>query len=204
MNELDQALTDLQSIRRQVARATTFRGYGPLTLAGTSVLAVVAAWVQTAWVSRAAEPMMAYLAVWVGTAVVACGMIGREMWARTRRIHSGLANEMLLMAVEQFMPAMGVGALVTMTLVRFAPQAAWMLPGLWMVISALGIFASCRFLPKGMVMAGVWYVLAGVFALALGNGRALSPWTMGVGYGVGQMMFAAALWLAAREGQDGR
>jgi hypothetical protein len=35
MNDLNKALGDISSIRRQVAHATEFRGYGPATLAGT-------------------------------------------------------------------------------------------------------------------------------------------------------------------------
>jgi len=35
MNDLNKALGDISGIRRQVAHATEFRGYGPVTLAGT-------------------------------------------------------------------------------------------------------------------------------------------------------------------------
>jgi hypothetical protein len=35
MNDLNKALGDISSIRRQVAHATEFRGYGPATLVGT-------------------------------------------------------------------------------------------------------------------------------------------------------------------------
>ena len=39
MNDLNKALGDISSIRRQVARSTEFRGYGPATLAATGVFA---------------------------------------------------------------------------------------------------------------------------------------------------------------------
>jgi hypothetical protein len=42
MSDLNQALVDIRSIRRQVAITTEFRGYGPLTLSTTAVLAVLA------------------------------------------------------------------------------------------------------------------------------------------------------------------
>src|ERR1035441_4933563 len=35
MNDLNRALGDISSIRRQMARSTEFHGYGPATLAGT-------------------------------------------------------------------------------------------------------------------------------------------------------------------------
>jgi hypothetical protein len=36
MSDLNQALVDIRSIRRQVAITTEFRGYGPLTLSTTA------------------------------------------------------------------------------------------------------------------------------------------------------------------------
>ena len=35
MNDLNRALGDIDSIRRQMARTTEFRGYGPTTLASS-------------------------------------------------------------------------------------------------------------------------------------------------------------------------
>ena len=46
MNDLNRALGDINSIRRQMARSTEFRGYGPATLAATGLIAVLAAGAQ--------------------------------------------------------------------------------------------------------------------------------------------------------------
>jgi hypothetical protein len=77
-----------------------------------------------------------------------------------------------------------------------------MLPGMWQVIFSLGVFASCRFLPRATLAAGVWYLLTGLSSLALGDNRALSPWGMGVPYGAGQMLVAGILLFAMREGRN--
>jgi hypothetical protein len=124
------------------------------------------------------------------------------MYARTRRIHSGLADEMIRMAVEQFLPSVGVGGLLTLVLVRFAPGALWMLPGLWQVIFSLGVFSSCRFLPRAAGAVGIWYLLTGLTSLALADTRALSPWSMGIPYGIGQMLVATILLFNAKEDKD--
>ena len=58
-----------------------------------------------------------------------------------------------------------------------------MLPGIWQIIFSLGVFSSCRFLPRPMVAAGVWYLLTGLICLSLGDTRALSPWAMGIPFG---------------------
>jgi hypothetical protein len=202
MNDLNKALGDIGSIRRQMARSTEFRGYGPATLAGTGVLAIAAAAAQAFLLPDPASHIGAYLGIWISTAILSASFIGAEMYARTRRIHSGMADEMIRMAVEQFLPSVVAGALVTLVLARFVPVSLWMLPGIWQVVFSLGVFSSCRFLPRPMAAAGVWYLLTGLACLALADNRALSPWAMGIPYGAGQVLVAAILFFAAREGSD--
>ena len=202
MNDLNRALGDISSIRRQVARSTEFRGYGPATLAATGGIAILAATAQTLWLPDPANRIAAYLAIWISTAVVSAGLIGVQMVTRTHRMHSGMADEMIRMAVEQFLPAAVAGALMTIVLAGSVTSALWMLPGLWQVIFSLGVFSSCRFLPRPMAAAGVWYVLTGMACIMLANGRALSPWAMGIPYGAGQLLVAGILFFTARKGSD--
>jgi hypothetical protein len=199
MNDLHKALGDISSIRRQMARSTQFRGYGPATLASTALFAVLAAGAQTLWVPDAPSHVGTYLSVWIWTALVSAGLIAVQMHTRTRRIHSGLADEMIRMAIAQFLPSVIAGALLTVALVRFVPQELWMIPGLWQIIFSLGIFSSCRFLPRPMVAAGAWYLMTGLFCVSLGDARAFSPWAMGIPYGVGQMLVAGVLFFTAKE-----
>jgi hypothetical protein len=202
MTELHQALTDISSIRRQMARTAEFRGYGPATLASTAVLAVAAAFAQMRFVPHPARHPIDYLAVWLSTAILSGALIAIQTGTRTRRMHSGMANEMILQAVEQFLPAAAAGALLTCVLVRHAPEAVWMLPGLWQIVFALGVFASCRFLPRPMMAAGAWYLLTGLISIGRGDERAMNPWTMGLAFGVGQLLVAAILLATSGEAAD--
>jgi hypothetical protein len=202
MSELHRALGDIGRIRRQVAGATEFRGYGPTTLAATGGLAAVAAWVQAVWVPDPVGHFGFFLWVWLTTATLGATVTGVQMATRSRRMHSGLSDEMIRQAVEQFLPCVGAGALMTVAVVRYVPGVEWMLPGLWQVIFSLGVFSSCRFLPRMMHAAGAWYLVTGMVCVALGGERALAPWTMGVAFGVGQMLVATILYVAAREGAD--
>jgi fumarate reductase subunit D len=202
MDDLNKALGDISSIRRQVARATEFRGYGPATLAATGVLAVLAACSQALWLSHPAEHVSAYLAIWITTALVSASLIAIQTVTRAHRVHSGMADEMIHMAVEQFLPSAGAGALLTLVLARSVPSAIWMLPGLWQIIFSLGVFSSCRFLPRAMIAAGAWYLLAGLTCITLGDSRALSPWTMGIAYGGGQLLVAAILLFTSAKETD--
>src|SRR5262245_15891130 len=147
MPDLDRALTDIRAMKTQLARGTEFRGYGPVTFAVTGVLALLAAWAQTRWIADPAAAPLAYVGLWAATAIVSTIIIAIEVVTRSRRVHSGLADEMIMSAAEQLLPAMVTGALLTFVMMRFAPQSAWMLPGLWQIVLSLGVFASCRSLP---------------------------------------------------------
>ena len=195
MKELQQALSEIHSIRTQVARGTEFRGYGPASIAASGILALAVAAAQTQWMAKSAKAdLVVWLGVWAGTAVVSVFLTGFETFVRARRVHVGFAKEMVQSAVAQFLPAVMVGFLLAVVMMRVAPQECWMLPGLWELIFSLGVFASCRFLPRQMFAVGVWYLAAGLFCLVAGSAtRSLSPWTMGVPFGVGQLLVAAVL-----------
>jgi hypothetical protein len=202
MSDLHSALSDISTIRKQMARSTQFRGYGPATLAGTGLFALLAAAAQAFWLPDPTNHLPAYLCLWIGTAVLSSVVAAVQIYTRTRRLHSGLSDEMIRTAVEQFLPAVGAGVLITGVLVWFAPSVLWMLPGLWQVIYSLGVFSSCRFLPRPIIAAGAWYLFSGLVCLALGDFRALAPWTMGFAFGAGQLLVAAILHMAAPENED--
>jgi hypothetical protein len=199
MDELHKALGDISSIRRQMAHSTEFRGYGPATLAATGFLAILSAGAQAVWLPEPAGHVLTYLALWSTTAILSASLIGVQTVTRSQRMHSGMADAMIRMAVEQFLPAAGAGAILTLVLLRNVPSALWMLPGLWQIIYGLGVFSSCRFLPRPMSLAGLWYLFTGLICISLGDNRALSPWTMGISFGVGQLLVAAILLFAAQE-----
>jgi hypothetical protein len=194
MNDLNKALADIAAIRIQMARGAEFRAYGPITVAATGFLAVIAAAIQALWLPDPAADAFSYVALWIATAAISVALVGAEMVARAHRIHSGLADEMIHAATEQFIPAGVAGALLTFVLFRFAPESLWMLPGLWQIIFSLGFLASCRSLPRPMYAVGVWYLSAGLIGLALASGaHSLSPWAMAVPFGIGQLLMAAIL-----------
>lgn len=202
MDDLNRALGDISSIRQQIARTTEFRGYGPATLAATGIFAIAAAAAQALWLPDPLKHITSYLSIWIVTALVSAGLIAVQTVTRAHRMHSGIANEMIYMAVEQFLPAAGAGALLTLVLSQYASSAIWMLPGLWQLIFSLGVFSSCRFLPRAMVAAGMWYLITGLTCIALGESRGFSPWTMGVSFGVGQFLASGILFFNASEASD--
>jgi hypothetical protein len=200
MTELQRALAEISEIRGAIAEVNDFRGYGPVSVAASGVLALAVASAQAHWTMRFAADPRTYFAVWIGVAALAASMTSLETFKRTRRVHADLAVPMMLRALEPFAPALIAGALLTAVLFRFAPQALWLLPGLWQIVFSLGVFASRRFLPRQMTIVGLWYLGAGLVSIAACSGGAVcSPWVMGVPFGVGQLLVAAILRYGFRE-----
>ena len=200
MRDLEKALADIAAIRVQIAAGTAFRGYGPTTVACTGGLAFLVASMQSVWLDDPDGQPFLWLAGWIVTAAVSIGMVGAEMRLRSRRHHCGLADAMLRHAIEQFLPAAATGGLLALSFGRFAPEAMWMLPTLWQILVSLGLFASARSLPGGVVLAAAWYFVSAFVTLILtSQTHSLSPWSMGLPFGIGQLLLAAVLYFASGE-----
>ncbi|MBR1124507.1 hypothetical protein JQ628_23475 [Bradyrhizobium lablabi] len=198
MRDLDKALDDILAIRSQIAAGTAFRGYGPATVAATGGVALLTAALQYQWLADPTSEPLTFLATWAAAALLSTILIWVEMRARSQRHHSGLADAMVYQAVGQFLPAGVAGALLAFMLWKIAPETLWMLPGFWQLLVGLGIFASVRSLPRTVALAGAWYFVAGFVVLLLASQtHALSPWTMGLPFAVGQLLMAALLHFAS-------
>lgn len=200
MTDLNQALIDIRSIRRQVANVTEFRGYGPLTLSATAVFALLGGAAQHLWLPRPASHPAQYLALWLSTGILSAALIVTQMLTRADRLHSGMADEMIRVAVAQFLPAAIAGIILPFVLLHITRNVFWMLPGLWQIVFSLGVFASCRCLPRPMLLAGAWFLLTGLAGVSLGGPRALAPVIMSVPYAVGMGFVAIVHYLSAKEG----
>ena len=190
--ELHNALAQIDEIRQSLARAQVFRGYRSLTTAFTGVVALFTAGVHGLWQPAHVETAVA---LWIGAAALSMIVVGTEMAVRCIRSGSALQKQMTLAAAEQFAPCVVAGALLTYVLLRFAPQAVWMLPGLWAMLLALGVLASRPVLPRGVTLVGAYYLLAGLLCLATGaHVASFSPIEMGLVFGTGQFLAAGVLW----------
>jgi type IV secretory pathway TrbD component len=191
--QLDDALLQIAQIRRQLARSEVFRGYRAATTAFSGLVALLASIVQALWLPATLE---AYLALWLIAAALSLAVVGSEMFISCRRAQSALRNEMTFSAIEQFAPSLVAGALLTLILVRFAPDALWLLPGVWAILFGLGIFASRRLLPGGAGAVGFWYLFTGFCSIALASQSRteFSAWHMGVMFGCGQLIAAGMLY----------
>lgn len=196
MTEINRALAEIATIRNQIAAARLFRGFGPAVIAGTGVLALLAAmWQNQQGVQGVAE----YFGLWLGVCALSLLLIGVEMWALSKRHHGGQALPFVWNMLERFLPAGLAGASIAAVLYRFAPEAIWLLPGLWQILIALGLFSAGASLPASLRIAAAWYFLAGLGSLILASSAGVTPWLMGLPFGFGQLLVALCLYLAGRE-----
>ena len=200
MRDLDKALADILAIRNQIAAGTAFRGYGPAAVACTAGLAAVTTGLQLLFLDDASAAPSTFLIGWLVTALIAAAIIGIEMRARSRRHHSGLADAMIYQAVEQMLPSGLAGVALAGVALQFAPEALWMLPGLWQILMGLAVFASARSLPSTVRIGGAWYFVAGITVLMLASrSHALSPLLMGAPFVIGQTLMAVILYVATEQ-----
>ncbi len=151
--------------------------------------------VQPYVVADPADDVYRYMALWIGMAVLSCVAVAIEMLVRLAMTPDRTHFELTRLAVEQFLPCVAAGVLVTVVLVRLAPQNVALLPGMWQILFSLGIFASARLLPKPIFAIGAWYLASGILVLILARGNAsLAPWCMGLPYGLGQLVAAGILY----------
>ena len=193
--QLHEALTQISEIRSQIARSETFRGYRSVTVGFSGVVGIAAGILQAVHIPQPEQQVSSYLMLWVSAAALCVLVVGWELAFRCYHAVSPRTTRLTLLAVEQFLPCIVAGALLTVVLVSTAKENLWMLPGLWAILFSLGVFASCRLLPKPTFWVGVFYLLAGGLILAVGKGEhALSPWLLGGTFGIGQLITAAILY----------
>ncbi len=127
--ELREALTQIAEIRQQMARGQVFRGYRAATTAFSGLVALVAAIVQRAALPAVRQPTAAgqvapgareFVLLWTAAAGICLVAVGIEMVVRTRR-SSQVQRQLTLLAVEQFVPSIAAGGLLTWVFFDYMP-----------------------------------------------------------------------------------
>ena len=178
-----------------MARTAVFRGYRSATAAFSGVVAIAAGVAQSILVPEPYKYMKGYLVIWLIAALLSVAAAAAEMILRCVKSRSPLQKELTVQAAEQFVPCLVAGALLTLVLDWFKRDLMWLLPGLWAILFALGIFASRRVLPGAISIVAGYYLLAGLICIAVTNQvTAVSPWTMALMFAPGQFLAAFVLW----------
>src|SRR4051794_10584690 len=148
----DRALDNLRFIRETMERAGTFTAISGWGIVAVGVVAMVAA-----GVSRLRPTVEWRVGTWVVTAA-AC--IALSMWATARKARrsdlsmvSGPAQKLAL----AFSPAMVVGALLTVALLRTGAND--LLPAVWMLLYGTAVVAGGAFSVRIIPVMGVCFMM---------------------------------------------
>ncbi|MEO1456696.1 MAG: hypothetical protein AAFV49_03895 [Pseudomonadota bacterium] len=201
MRDIDDALAEIASVRQQMARRTTFRGFGPQVLILTAVLAVGAGIAQS---PVAGGSVKGFIAWWSFVAAMSVGLIAAVAWHRARVFHDALAHSICATTALAFLPAGIAGAALALAVARVFPEAAPIIPGLWQVTLSLGVFAAAPSLPAGMRLVAGWYLISGVVCVLLAEpGGVPAPLMMALPFAIGQTIAASVFLTSERGRTDG-
>jgi len=193
MTELDRAIHQISEIHRHLARSEVYRGFRSIPIALSGVVGLLGGLFQERTIGT--SPGWDFVFYWSGVAgialVVSLSGIAVNYWKtddasnrrRTQRV------------VGQFIPGLSAGLLLTITL--YSRETTWVpiLPGVWTIFFSLGIFSARPYLPGAMGWLALGFLVAGCVLLLLApDGRSLSPWGMGLVFGVGQIASALILY----------
>jgi hypothetical protein len=198
--QIHQALDRISEIHQQVARGEVYRGYRSLPAALTGILALAAALVQPLAIGVDPSPI-AYVAFWVAVAPLGFLTCGGEIILAFVKESDSRARKRTRIVASQFVPCLVAGTLITATIVMSFPSAIALLPGIWAVLYGLGTFSVRPYLPRRSGWVALFFIVCGGAMLSMAeSGASLSPWGMGLTFGVGQFLTALILyWDLERE-----
>lgn len=198
---LNRALSDIAQIRAQLDRAESYRGFRSLTVGGSAIFVVAGAVVQQTWLQDSNHDIGSFLTLWISVAVLSAIVCSIEMLIRNRTSENPLTEKLHRSLIWQTTPSLIVGSVVTAAIVNTGSagngieNATQILPGLWAMIYALGLWACGANLPRMAHAATLYFMLAGAVLLLLNSDTTATPaaWQMVVLFGVGQLLLSAIL-----------
>jgi hypothetical protein len=131
---------------------------------------------------------------WSATAAVSVVIGSAEIAFNYAFRESAFERRKTRLVVEQFMPAVVVGALATIILSRLSAALVPLLPGLWASLFGVAIFAARPYLPRATGWVALYYLLVGGWMLWHAGTAPPSPWLVGGTFGAGQIFAALVLY----------
>jgi hypothetical protein len=191
LDDVEHALSQIADIRARVVASTRFRGMTPKANLVSAALALAVAMAQSLWPDVLAQDPIRYVAIWSAVTLACLFNTGIETIPRVRALHGQMADAVLGAVFRQVLPFAAAGAVLDLVICRFAPDSIWLLPGLWQLLIGLFGFSALSRLPRAMVWVAGWYLACGAAVLVLaGSTGELSPWMMGIPFGIGQAAVA--------------
>jgi hypothetical protein len=190
-----QALNEVQSIRLALSASQTWCCFRAITIALTGVTGIVAGILQPFFVSDIAQHAWMFVGYWFAVAVLNLTAVYLEIVWRAHRFPSLLVQGQSRSILLQFLPSLLIGSIATLALLSRAPDLVVLLPGLWCLFFAAGIFACLRNMPDGLGWVALYYASAGALLCIFASATWLeSGAAVGLSFGLGQIATGGILW----------
>jgi hypothetical protein len=188
---VSEALEQIATIHDQLTKSEVYSGLRVWAVLVTGFIGFAGAIVQP-FVIGSNDPQ-GFVGYWLGLALVA-GLIGVFPAFRSYYLRDdNFAKRKTIRIVLQFGPSLVVGGAMTIAFLRAGEALIFLLPGVWAMIFALGIFTIRPYLPRAIGWVALYFLLAGMFLVWKASHVGLSGWSVGGVFGVGHVAFALVL-----------
>ena len=136
--DLQDALAQIAEIRAHIAQNETFRGFRSATVAASGLLALLGAAMQALWIPDPQQQLAAYVRLWIVVATVSFLIFATEIAWRSYLHAAPQARQLTLLAVQQFVPCLVAGGLLTYASWSMFPRPRRCSPGCGRSCSAWG------------------------------------------------------------------
>jgi hypothetical protein len=181
----DRAMDNLRYIRETMERSQSFTavpGVGGI-LMGLIALAAT-------YVAFQTESTGAWVAVWMGAAVVSLSVAMLAMTVKARTVGGSLLAGAGRKFAWNLTPPLLVGGLLTVAMAQAG--AAELLPGVWLLLYGTGVVTGGAFSVRVVPFMGFTFMLVG--AAALFSPPSWGNLFMAGGFGVLHILFGAVIW----------
>ncbi len=193
------ALEHLEEIRHHLNRSEVYRGYRPtfLLCMGSIGLAASAA-LALLWPDASPLERVGF---WVAIASLNLATAAWQILGDLTSTTPEHVRRLTVSAVMQFLPAVVLGAMVTVALVQEGTRLE-LLRGLWAGLYGLGMVSSRPYLPPKMSLVAAYFFLWSAQLLVWPSAALSQPWCMGLAFGGGQILTAYVIYRAESDDQQ--
>jgi hypothetical protein len=199
---VNEALGQIAEIHDHLARGEQYRGFHPIEVAASGLVGLCAAYAQP-WILLFAGGLWsdpsprAFAAYWLVVAAFAGGVGVAPAIANYIHREDEFDRRRTRRLAGQFLPCVAAGLCVTLAVIRGGWDVDHLLPGIWILLFSLGVFAARPFLPRSIGWVGLFYLVAGALLLALAR-PVLDldnlGWAVGGTFAIGQAATAFVLY----------
>jgi hypothetical protein len=188
MMEVSRALADLEEVRSRLVAVQRFRGWsgGAAIMSGSAALTIGIYQFFALPYPISSIDASRFVTMWIACLIFALvinyGAI--ILWlARNWTLRARCELRTVGMTIA---PAIATGGVLTAALIN--RHLDGMLPGVWCVCYAMGLFASRAMVPRGVLAVAALFGAAGTALLFAQDVSALRWWVMPATFGVGQFL----------------